>query len=78
MLMKQCENKKHLIVLKLIRFLKYDHNNVLYIGNDKNVIELLKKHNFCHTFYVKTKGITERDLNKIYEKYFKGWIQNDT
>lgn len=61
--------KEYLMVLKLMHVLKRDHENVLYIGNSKEVIDHLTQINACHTHYVKTKGMTFQDVEYIRKKY---------
>ena len=62
--------KKHLLVLRLMKFLKCNHENVLYVGHDKEVIQHLTNNNFCQTFYVKTEGLTFHDLARIENIFF--------
>ena len=49
----------------------------MYIGHDKGTIDHLNEINICHTYWVKTEGMTEKDMKAIHEKYFEGWIQEN-
>ena len=69
LLMKQNENKEHLIVLKLMNHFKRTHDNVLYIGHNLDAIEQLSKIRACQTYHVQTLGLTENDMNRIESKF---------
>ena len=47
-----------------------DHDRVLYIGNNKAVIEHLNNINLCHTYWVKTSGMIHHDFKTIEDNYF--------
>ena len=64
------EYKKQLVLLTLLKFLQKKHENVLYISGNKNEIDIVNKINVCHTYYVKTQGLTPNDLQSILKKYF--------
>lgn len=69
-LMYDSDDKQPIVLLKLIQLMKKEDNNVLYIGNDKNIIQYLHKINLCHCYLVQEKGLTQQDLIKIESKYF--------
>ena len=50
--------------------LNRDHDSVLYIGHDKDTIEHLNNISICHTYWVKTTGMIDNDLNAIKENFF--------
>lgn len=54
----------------LIQFLGRDHDGVLYIGHDKAVIDHINRIDICHTYYVKTDGLTHRDLDQLQQRFF--------
>ena len=64
-LWEDANGKKHLLILRLMNFLKFNHENVLYISHDKEEIEHAKLISLCQTYYVKTNGLIERDLDEI-------------
>ena len=67
------DSKKHLLILTLLKYLDRTHNQLLYISNNKNVIKQLNDGNFvfCKTYQIDTNGLTNKDLDNIYNKYFK-------
>ena len=67
---KESENKKHLILLNLLRILKKSHDEMLYIGNDKDIIEHLKSIKICKTYLSKTNGLTKNALQDIQRTHF--------
>ena len=69
-LMKQNENKIYLVILKLIYSFKLKHENILYIGHDKQIISHLKNISICNTYSVKTDGITYNDTQRIQTAFF--------
>ena len=58
-----------MIILKLMRVLDINHEQALYIGNNKEIMQHLKNMNVCQTYYVKTQGFTHRDVENIGIKY---------
>ena len=61
--------KKHLIILKLIKYLKKDFDELLYISNNIDDCEHLKKINVCNTYNIKTQGMTTQDMTIIERKF---------
>ena len=61
---------EYLLILKLLYVLRMDHDNALYIGHRKDIIDHLISINACHTYYVKTNGMTSDDFECI-EKMYK-------
>ncbi len=39
----ECNGKRHLILLKLLNLCRKQHNEMLYVGNDKDIIQHLEK-----------------------------------
>ena len=68
-LMQENNHKIHIIVLKLIHYLKKEHNNVLYVGCNKDVIDHMSQIQACNTYFVKTKGMLFQDMKKIERKF---------
>ena len=63
-------NKKHLVLLKLMKYLDRHHENVLYISNNKDDTDHLNSINVCYTYYCQNFGLTSADIDKIVETYF--------
>jgi len=70
-LVKESNFKKYLLILTLINHLDRKHENVLYISGNKDEIDNVNRINVCHTYHVKTRGLTESDFDFIVKKYFK-------
>ena len=51
--------------------MKRDHDSVLYVGNDKYVIEHLNRISVCHTYWVKTTGMLRDDMAALEQHYFE-------
>ena len=66
---KTTEGKRHLILLKLMQFLHRGHHEMLYVSNDKEVLDHVRKVGICKTLYIKTKGLLQSDLDTIYRDY---------
>ena len=71
-LLRKENDKEYLVILKLMHVLRRSHENVLYIGHRKEIIEHLASINACHTHYIKTKGITQHDIDTIKSNYSFG------
>ena len=66
----EAQGKTHLILLKLLQFLQRSHGEMLYIGNDREIVSHLKRIKVCETFFCQTKGLTEKDFGEIQETHF--------
>ena len=64
------EGKTYLILLGLLQKLNKAHNELLYIGHDKEMIEHLKSIQICERYHCKTKGLTQNDMEYIQKRYF--------
>jgi len=64
---KESANKKHLMMLKLLQFLQRSHDELLYIGHDKQVTEHLRQIKICKTYWCQSKGLTQSALDEIQE-----------
>merc|ERR1712087_371546 len=58
-----CDEKRHLILLQLQRSLKRKHDEVLYVGSDKQVTEHLTAIDVCKSYLCQTKGLTKSGLD---------------
>ena len=70
-LMRANKHKEHLVLLKLMSHFKREHDNVLYVGYNKDVIDNLTGISACNTYQIKTKGMRDLDMNKIESQYVK-------
>ena len=68
--MEHTENEReYLTILKIMHILERRNESVLYIGHNKELIEHLAQINACHTYYVKTPGMTIYDMQFIAKKF---------
>lgn len=67
---KQCNGRKHLILLKLLQSLERSHDDMLFVGSNKKEIEHLDAIKVCKTYLVETSGLTEKAMMHIQSKYF--------
>eukprot|EP01084_Bolivina_argentea_P294446 506599_1 len=61
--------KRHLMLLKLLQSLQRKHDQMLYIGNDNNIIQHINSIQLCKTYLVETKGLLQSDLDEIKQIY---------
>ena len=66
----ETNHKKHLILLKLMESLGRAHEEMLYVGNDKEEINHIRSIGLCRTYLTETQGLTEEAMNKVADSYF--------
>lgn len=66
----EAEGKRHLMLLKLMQFLQRSHDEMLYIGNNRDTVSHLNRIKICQTFLCQTKGLTEKAFAEIQESHF--------
>lgn len=66
----ETNHKKHLILLKLMDSLGRQHEEMLYVGNDKEQMNHIRSIGLCRTFLAETQGLTEEAMNKIADSFF--------
>ncbi len=66
----ECNDKRHLILFKLLNMLRKQHNEILYVGNDKDIIQHLENIKACEVYYCATKGLTQNGINAVQDGYF--------
>ena len=66
--------REYLTILKIMHILERRNESVLYVGHNKELIEHLAQINACHTYYVKTPGMTIYDMQFIAKKFKFGDI----
>merc|ERR1712087_47307 len=57
--------KRHLLLMKLMQFVGCNHQQMLYVGADKQVVRHVKEIQVCRTHLVKARGMTAEDLKQI-------------
>ena len=62
---RKSNQKEYISILQILHVLNRHNSEVLYISHNKSLIEHLDNINACHTYLVKTKGITNNDIQKI-------------
>jgi len=70
MMQYQCEGKRHLIMFKLLKTMNKFHDEILYVGHDKDVVQHLEQIKCCKTYLCKTKGLVDKDFETIRSAYF--------
>ena len=69
-MVKGCRGKRHLMLLKMMQSLGISHDEMLYVGNDKEVVDHLHDIGLCKTYLVETKGLTVDGMDEIKRKFF--------
>jgi len=65
---KESEGRTHLILLQLMQSLDRSHDEMLYVGNDRNGVDHLKRIKICRTDWCETRGLTQNAMNEILER----------
>ena len=58
------------MLLKLMQSAGVSHDDMLYVGHDKKVIEHLEAIGICRTYFCETKGLTEDGIHDIKRQFF--------
>lgn len=65
---KESEGRTHLILLQLLQSLDRSHDEMLFVGNDRNGVEHLRRIKICRTDWCQTRGLTQEAMNEILER----------
>ena len=65
----KCRQQKYLVILRIIKFLKRDHDELLFVTNNKQDLDQINKINLCDTYFIETKGMTSQNMIYIENKF---------
>lgn len=68
---KGTEGKRHLILLKLMQFLHRDHQDFLFVSNNRENLDHVDQIGICKTFEIKTKGLLQSDLDAVHREFIE-------